>query len=87
MSRVVVGCFSDAYLRDADSDQHIDMVQCIWHELKNITDVQSVDLDAMIYSVEDLLDQLPDGYCAGGRRELLDVFIELLEMFTSWNGA
>jgi hypothetical protein len=87
VSRVVVGCFPDAYLRDADSDQHDDMVQCGLLELKNIIDVQSVYLDAMVYSVEDLLDQLPDGYCAGGRREQLDVFIELLEMFTSWNGA
>ena len=41
----------------------------------------------MEYSVEEMLDQLPVGYYAGGRRELLDVFIELLEMFTSWNGA
>ena len=50
VSRVVVGCFSDAYLRDADSDQHDDMVRCGWLELKNIAIVQSVDLDAMIDS-------------------------------------
>ena len=87
MSRVVDGCFSDAYLRDADSDQHADMVQCVWLELKNVTDVQSVDLDAMINSVEDLLEQLSDGYYTGGRRELLDAFIELLGMFTSFHGA
>ena len=85
VSRVVVGCFSDASLRDTDSDQHIDMVQCIWHELMDIADIQSVDLDAMVYSVEEMLDQLPVRYYAGGRRELLDVFIELMTMFTSWS--
>jgi hypothetical protein len=85
VSRVVVGCFSDASLRDTDSDQHIDMVQCIWHELMDIADIQSADLDAMVYSVEEMLDQLPVGYYAGGRRELLDVFIELMTMFTSWS--
>jgi hypothetical protein len=85
VSRVVVGCFSDASLRDTDSDQHIDMVQCIWHELMDIADIQSADLDAMVYSVEEMLDQLPVRYYAGGRRELLDVFIELMTMFTSWS--
>ena len=85
VSRVVDRCFSDASLRDIDSDQHVDMSQCTWHELMDTADIPSADLDTMVHSVEEMLDQLPVRYYAGGRRELSDVFIELLRMFTSWS--
>ena len=87
VSRVVVGCFSGASFGGTGSDQHDDMVMCVWDELVQATDAQSVDIDEMINLVGEGLVQLPGGCCAGGRRVLLDASVELLRILLYDNGT